>query len=70
MLPGPSNIKVRKEFNLESYVMISPEDLIKIYQKYDKSRKHLIFIDRLGNYDDSGSYNLNEGCRYRRYPLP
>ena len=50
--------------------MISPEDLIKIYQKYDKSRKHLIFIDRLGNYDDSGSYNLNEGCRYRRYPLP
>ena len=49
-------------------MMISPEDLIKIYQKYDnlKSRKHLIFIDSDRNYDDSH----NEGCRYRRYPLP
>ena len=58
---------------MRGYVMISPEDLIKIYQKYDKSRKHLIFIDHHDhmitddrNYDDS----YNEGCRYRRYPLP
>ena len=43
---------------MRGYVMISPEDLIKIYQKYDKSRKHLIFIDR--NYDDS----YNEGYNY------
>ena len=53
----PTNIKLRRQFDLKQGSTIPLETLKDIYKEYDKSHKPLVVIDR--NYDDTYNRDYN-----------
>ena len=62
----PSNTKVRRKFMINQDTLIDINSLIKIYAEYNKSDKHLLFIESNynENYDKSFTYIMIDAGKH------